>query len=148
VRRILVGLLAALVQTGCFQVHYAYDGPKLLTTAPGVGTRARVVRHFEVHRRQFYWLFGLVPVGERVNGAEIAAAEAGGADGVVNLELADGQDLLDYAISNGLCLLQLLCGSWSVWVEGDVVELVGPPETAWLGPGGAPAVSAGPGEAE
>ncbi len=147
-RRILAGILAGLLQTGCFQVHYAYEGPKLLTTASGIGTRARVVRHIEVHRRRFYWLLGLIPAGRPLNGAEIAAAEAGDADGVVNLQLADGQDLLDYAISNGLCLLQLLCGSWSVWVEGDVVELVGPPETAWVGPGGPPAVSAGAGEGE
>lgn len=147
-RRVLFGVLAGLLQTGCFQVRYAYDGPKLLTTAPGIGTRARVVRHFDVQQRQFYWLLGLVPVGERVNGAEIAAREARGADGVVNLQLADGQDLLDYAISNGLCLLQLLCGSWSVWVEGDVVELAGPPETAWVGPGAGASVSAGPEEGE
>jgi hypothetical protein len=40
----------------------------------------------------------------------------------VNLELRDGQDILDMAVTHIACVFSLLCGTWSVWVEGDVVD--------------------------
>lgn len=111
---------------GCFSVRHAYDGPKILTSAPSVdGLTARKVSHFKVQDRQFFWLHGGIPVGDPLNGAALAAAQAGDHDAVVNLRLSDGQDFGDVFITHIPCVLSLLCGSWSVWVEGDVVDLEG-----------------------
>ncbi len=135
--RRLAALAAAAalgLATGCYQAHHAYNGPKLLTTGAGLGTRVEHVRHFRVQERQLYVLYGLVPVGSRKNGAAMAAEAAGEYDGVVNLRLADGQDLLDMAFSNLVCGLGILCGSWSVWAEGDVVRIVGEREQVWIEP--------------
>lgn len=131
-RSVLVGL-ALLLLPGCFQARYAYDGPKLLTTAASLGTETAVVRRFEAHDRGFYWLLGLVPHGEAVNGAELAAREVGEHDGAINLRFSDGQDLLDTFVSQVVCVFGVVCGTWSVWAEGDVVDLIGPPELAWVG---------------
>lgn len=119
-----IGWLAALLATGCFPVQHAYHGSKKLTTGPGLHESTRVVGHFEAHDRQFFWLHGGVPVGDPLNGAELAARAAGSHDGVINLRIADGQDFTDMAITHVACVLSLLCGTWSVWVEGDVVDVV------------------------
>jgi hypothetical protein len=134
----------AVLATGCFSVRYGYDGPALLTTAPTLGAQTLTARHFEAHDRQLFLLAGLLPVGEDLNGAELAAREVGDHDGVVNLRLSDGQDWLDIAITQGLCVLSLLCGTWSVWAEGDVVDFVSAPLEAWLEPTTPPPAAAAP----
>lgn len=130
-----VVMLLALPLTSCFTVRHAYDGDKFLTSDAEVpGLQLTKVKHFERHDRQFFWLHGGVPVGEDLNGAALAAREAWLYDGVVNLRIADGQSLLDMAVTHVACVLSLLCGSWSVWVEGDVVDVVEPlarEETSW-----------------
>lgn len=133
--RIALALLTAGLG-GCafYSTVYSYDGPKLLTTAPGVGAEAKLVRHFSAHGRQFYLLYGLLPVGKRVNGAQLAADAVGDHDAAVNLQMSDGQNLLDMAITYIPCVASLLCGTWSTWVEGDVVDLVGPRDHVWLKP--------------
>jgi hypothetical protein len=123
----LLGLsLCALALSACFSVRHSYRGEKFLTAAPQVpGVRAvKVVRHFARQDRQFFLVHGAVPLGPPLNGAALAAREIGEHDGVVNLRIRDGQDIADLAVSHGPCVLQLLCGMWSVWVEGDVVEFV------------------------
>jgi hypothetical protein len=116
--------MALLALSGCFTVRHAYDGPKVLTSDVSIdGFQLRKVRHFSVHDRQFFWLHGGVPVGEPLNGAALAAHQVGDHDGVVNLRLRDGQDELD-ALIHIPCLLGILCGSWSTWAEGDVIDLV------------------------
>jgi len=123
-RKVGLVLLAGLLLTGCFSVRHAYDGPKILTGDATLDSRpVRSVRHFARHERQFFWLHGGVPTGKSLNGAEIAAAEAGDHDGVVNLRIRDGQDVQDVLISHVLCVGTILCGSWSVWVEGDVADV-------------------------
>ncbi|MFQ5514697.1 MAG: hypothetical protein ACE5FG_09680 [Myxococcota bacterium] len=117
-------LLLMLPLAGCFSVQHHYSGDKLLTSAPTIeGRRIRKVRHFAVHDRQFFWIHGGIPVGEPLNGAELAAREIGQHDAVVNLRLKDGQSLADTLISHVACVLTLVCGTWSVWAEGDVVDL-------------------------
>ena len=115
--------LCALALSACFSVRHGYQGEKFLTsatTAPGM--RAVPVRHFVRHDRQFFLIHGGIPLGEPLNGAELAAREIGEHEGVVNLRMRDGQDIVDLLISHGPCVLQILCGNWSVWVEGDVVD--------------------------
>jgi hypothetical protein len=115
--------LCALTLTACFSVQHSYVGEKFLTSAPTApGVRAVQVRHFVKHDRQFFWIHGGFPVGDALNGAQLAASEIGDHDGVVNLRIRDGQDVADLAVSHGPCVLQILCGMWSVWVEGDVVD--------------------------
>jgi len=122
-RRILaVLLLLPMVGTGCYTVHYAYDGDKLLTNGPGLDRPTQVVRHFEAHDRQFFWIHGGIPTGEPLNALELAANEAGDHPGVVNLKVKDGQNVLDLFYTHVPCLLGIVCGTWSTWAEGDVVE--------------------------
>jgi hypothetical protein len=123
-RIVPIVLLAVLIPlVGCFTVRHSYDGPLILTSDASVeGREMRTVRHFEARDRQFFWLHGGYPVGEDLNGAELAAAQAEGHDAVVNLHLTDGQDFRDVVITHVPCLLSLLCGTWSVWVEGDVAD--------------------------
>ena len=117
-----LALLMTTAVAGCFTVQHRYDGPKLLTPDPDVpGVKVAVVKHFKVHRRQFFWIHGGIPVGEPLNGAALAAREIGDHDGVVNLKLGDGQDVID-ALIHIPCLLGIVCGSWSAWAEGDVVD--------------------------
>ncbi len=124
-REVLVLLLAALPLAGCFTVRHSYHGDKLLTTDPAPpGRRVQVVRHFEAHDRQFFWLHGGVPVGEPLNAAALAAKQAEGHDAVVNLRISDGQNITDLLISHVPCVLTLICGTWSAWAEGDVVDYV------------------------
>ncbi|MEX2207147.1 MAG: hypothetical protein WEF50_13040 [Myxococcota bacterium] len=124
-RKALSLLLAIAPLAGCFSVTHAYSGDKLLTTDPTPpGRGVRLVRHFEAHDRQFYWLHGGFPVGEPLNAAALAAREAGDHDAVVNLEIHDGQNFTDLLISHVPCVLTLICGSWSAWAEGDVVDYV------------------------
>jgi len=123
--RTLALLLAVVLSSGCFTVRHSYDGDKFLTGDPSVpGVPLRVVGHFEAHDRQFFWLHGGLPRGEPLNGAALAAAEAEGHAGVVNLSLRDGQNFTDAFITHIPSILSLLCGTWSVWVEGDVVDTV------------------------
>jgi len=123
-KRVVWVLLAALWATGCFSVRHSYTGDKVMTSDAEIpGYRAIPVSHFRVHDRQFYWLHGGIPVGEPLNGAELAAREIASHDAVVNLRLYDGQDLIDSGVTHIACVLSLLCGTWSVWVEGDVVDL-------------------------
>lgn len=121
-RRILsIGL--ALAASGCFTVRHSYDGPKVMTSDPEIpGVRVKKVAHFAVRDRQFYWIHGRFPVGEALNGAALAAGQIGDHDGVVNLRIRDGQDLTDAFISHVPCILTLVCGTWSAWAEGDVVD--------------------------
>ena len=114
----------ALAASGCFTVRHSYDGPKLMTSDPAVpGMRVQKVGHFRARDRQFFWIHGAFPVGEDLNGAQLAARQIGPHDGVVNLRLSDGQDLTDVFISHLLpCVLTIFCGTWSVWAEGDVVD--------------------------
>jgi hypothetical protein len=140
----VAALTAVLLGSGCYQAHHAYAGPKLLTTGPGLGAEARVVRHFREHDRGFFVLYGLVPIGEKANGAELAAEAVGEHDGAVNLRLSDGQDLVDMFVSNILCVMGVLCGTWSVWAEGDVVQITGASEQVWIEPLQPSVASAGP----
>ena len=115
--------LCALTLSACFSVRHSYRGEKFLTAAPEVpGVRTLRVRHFARQDRQFFLIHGAVPLGPPLNGAALAAREIGEHDGVVNLRIRDGQDVADLAVSHAVCVLQLLCGTWSVWVEGDVVD--------------------------
>jgi len=120
----LTVLLLLLPLAGCFTVRHEYRGHKLLTSAPTVeGYRVKKVKHFELHDRQFFWLRGGIHTGEDLNGAELGASEIGRHDAVVNFRLRDGQNLTDTLITHIPCILSLLCGTWSVWVEGDVADL-------------------------
>lgn len=132
--------LAALValSTGCFTVQHRYTGTKPMTNAPHLDHPTRVVRHFEAHDRQFFWLHGGIPVGEPLNGLDLAAREIGPHDGITNLRLRDGQNWLDIAVSHGLCLLTVVCGTWSTWVEGDVVDYSAPRHEVSLDAGALP----------
>ena len=122
-RRFLSLLLAIVPLSGCFTVRHSYSGEKLLTTDPAPpGRGVRLVRHFEAHDRQFYWIHGGFPVGEPLNAAALAAAQAEGHDAVVNLAIRDGQNITDLLISHVPCVLTLICGTWSAWAEGDVVD--------------------------
>lgn len=122
----VAALAAVLALPGCFTVQHRYTGSKPMTNGPTLDHPTRVVRHFEAHDRQFFWLHGGVPVGEPLNGLDLAASEIGPHDGITNLRLRDGQNWLDIAVSHGLCLLTVVCGTWSTWVEGDVVDYSAP----------------------
>jgi hypothetical protein len=116
-------LALVLAASGCFTVRHAYSGPKLMTSDPDIpGVQVRKVAHFTARDRQFFWIHGAFPVGEALNGAELAAREVGAHDGAVNLRIRDGQDLMDAFISHVPCVLTLICGTWSVWAEGDAVD--------------------------
>jgi hypothetical protein len=128
-RKALSLVLAAVSLTGCFTVRHAYHGDKLLTTDPAPpGRQVKFVRHFEAHDRQFFWIHGYFPVGEPLNAAALAAKEAEGHSAVVNLKIKDGQNLTDLVISHVPCVLMLVCGTWSAWAEGDVVDYVPVPQ--------------------
>jgi predicted small secreted protein len=135
----LIALLLATstLTTACFTVQHRYAGEKILTNGGGLERPTRVVRHFEAHDRQFYWLHGGVPTGQPLNALQMAADQAGPHPGVVNLAVKDGQDLADILITHVPCLLSMLCGSWSAWAEGDVVEYTG--ASGVLGRGNPPA---------
>ena len=121
--RRFLALGLALVASGCFTVRHTYDGPKVMTSDPEIpGIPAHKVAHFKLRDRQFFWIHGGFPVGEPLNGAALAASQIGNHDGVVNLRIKDGQDLTDAFISHIPCILTLVCGTWSVWAEGDVVD--------------------------
>jgi hypothetical protein len=117
---------AAALSSGCFTVQHRYEGDKILTNGPGLEEPTRVVRHFEAHDRQFFWLHGGVPTGKPLNALQMAADEAGAHPGVVNLVVKDGQDIPDILITHIPCVLSMLCGSWSAWAEGDVVDYAAP----------------------
>lgn len=123
-RRVSTVLLwsLAMAGTGCFTVQHAYHGDKYLTNGPGLDRPTHVVDHFDEHDRQFFFLHGGVPVGEPLNALQTAADAAGDHPGVVNLEVSDGQDLFDIVVTHVPCVLSILCGTWSTWVEGDVVD--------------------------
>ena len=124
-RKALALLVATLPLAGCFTVRHSYHGDKLLTTDPAPpGRQVTIVRHFEAHDRQFFWLHGGFPVGEPLNAAELAAKQAEGHDAVVNLRISDGQNITDLLISHIPCVLTLICGTWSAWAEGDVADYV------------------------
>ena len=122
-------LLMPMVGSGCYTIHHAYHGEKLITNGPGLDRPTKVVRHFEADDRQFFWIHGGIPTGEPLNGLELAAAQAGEHPGVVNLKLDEGQGLVDLAITHVPCILGIVCGTWSTWVEGDVVEYLDAPVT-------------------
>jgi hypothetical protein len=117
-----LALVVPALGSACFTVNHRYAGEKILTNASGLEQPTRVVRHFEAHDRQFFWLHGGVPTGKPLNALAMAAEQAGPHPGVVNLKLQDGQDLADILITHVPCLLSMLCGTWSAWAEGDVVE--------------------------
>jgi hypothetical protein len=117
-----LALVVPIVGSACFTVNHRYAGEKILTNGAGLEQPTRVVRHFEAHDRQFFWLHGGVPTGEPLNALQMAANQAGPHPGVVNLVVTDGQDLADILITHVPCLLSMLCGTWSAWAEGDVVE--------------------------
>ena len=135
-RRSLALCLTLLLPTfgsGCFTVHHAYHGDKFLTNGPGLDRPTTVVRHFKASDRQFFWLHGFIPTGEPLNGLQLAATQAGEHPGVVNLKLKEGQDFTDLLITHVPCILGFVCGTWSVRVEGDVVEYVDAPLTSMTG---------------
>jgi hypothetical protein len=119
-----LALLLPMFGSGCFTVHHAYHGDKRITNGPGLERPTKVVRHFEASDRQFFWLHGFVPTGEPLNGLALAAAQAGDDPGVVNLKLKEGQNFTDLVITHVPCILGFVCGTWSTWVEGDVVEYI------------------------
>jgi hypothetical protein len=80
------------------------------------------VRHFEAHDRQFFWIHGGIPTGEPLNALELAAQQAGAHPGVVNLKVKEGQNFADLFYTHVPCLLGIVCGTWSTWAEGDIVE--------------------------
>ena len=124
IRSVLALALGCALAAGCFTVRHSYQGDKLLTSDPDVpGRKTEIVRHFAVRDRQFFWIHGGFPVGEPLNGAALAAREIGDHDAVVNLRLREGQDFQDVLVSHVLCVGTLLCGTWSVWAEGDVADL-------------------------
>jgi hypothetical protein len=69
-----------------------------------------------------------------VNGAQLAADALGVHDAAINLQMSDGQNPVDMLITYIPCVLGLLCGTWSTWVEGDIVDLDGPRDRVWLQP--------------
>lgn len=117
-----VALLLPTFGSGCYTIHHAYQGDKFLTNGPGLDRPTKVVRHFEAHDRQFFWIHGGIPTGEPLNGLALAAAQAGPHPGVVNLKVKEGQNLADLFYTHVPCILGWVCGTWSTWVEGDVVE--------------------------
>jgi len=117
-----VALLLPTFGSGCYTVHHAYHGEKILTNGPGLEQPTRVVRHFEAHDRQFFWIHGGIPTGEPLNGLALAAQQADGHAGVVNLKVEEGQGFTDLLITHVPCILGIVCGTWSTWVEGDVVD--------------------------
>jgi hypothetical protein len=121
-RLVALALLLPTFGSGCYTVHHAYHGDKILTNGPGLERPTKVVEHFEAHDRQFFWIHGGIPTGEALNGLELAAQQAGEHPGVVNLKLKEGQGFTDLLITHVPCLLGIVCGTWSTWVEGDVVE--------------------------
>jgi hypothetical protein len=121
-RMLILCLALPAFASGCFTVNHRYAGEKILTNGPGLEQPTRVVRHFEAHDRQFFWLHGGVPTGEPLNALAMAAEQAGPHPAVVNLKVKDGQDLADILITHVPCLLSMLCGTWSAWAEGDVVD--------------------------
>ena len=44
----------------------------------------------------------------------------------MNLKIDDGQNITDLLISHVPCVLTLICGTWSAWAEGDVVDYSAP----------------------
>ena len=117
-----VALLLPTFGSGCYTVHHAYHGDKLLTNGAGLDRPTKIVRHFEAHDRQVFWIHGGIPTGEPLNGLELAARQAGPHPGVVNLKVKEGQGMADLFYTHVPCLLGIVCGTWSTWVEGDVVE--------------------------
>jgi hypothetical protein len=117
-----VALLLPTFGSGCYTVHHAYHGDKLLTNGAGLDQPTKVVRHFEAHDRQFFWIHGGIPTGEPLNGLELAARQAGPHPGVVNLKVKEGQNVADLFYTHVPCILGIVCGTWSTWAEGDVVE--------------------------
>jgi hypothetical protein len=124
-RLLALALVVPALGAGCFTVNHQYAGEKLLTNGAGLDRPTRIVRHFSEHDRQFFWLHGGVPTGKPLNSLQMAADQAGPHSGVVNLVVKDGQDLADILITHVPCVLSLLCGTWSAWAEGDVVEYTG-----------------------
>ncbi len=122
-----VSLLLPMFGSGCYTIHHAYHGDKLLTNGPGLDRPTKVVRHFEASDRQFFWIHGGIPTGAPLNGLALAAKEAGDHPGVVNLKLKEGQRFTDLLITHIPCILGVVCGTWSTWIEGDVVDYADAP---------------------
>jgi len=110
--------LALLAGSGCYTVRHEYTGPIIITNAKQVEGKTKVVKHFKKHDRQLFWLFGLVGSGQKLNGITLAAEEAGPNQAIVNFRLKDGMSTGD-AFLDGLVGI---VGTYSVWIEGDVVE--------------------------
>ena len=127
---VCVSLLLPMVGSGCYTIHHVYHGDKLLTNGPGLDRPTKVVRHFKASDRQFFWIHGGIPTGEPLNGLALAAKQAGDHPGVVNLKLKDGQGFVDLLITHIPCVLGVVCGTWSTWVEGDVVDFADAPLAA------------------
>jgi hypothetical protein len=125
-----VALLLPMVGSGCYTIQHGYSGEKLITNGPGLDQPTRIVRHFEASERQFFWIHGGIPTGKPLNGLELAAEQTGPHPGVVNLKLKEGQGFTDLLITHVPCLLGIVCGTWSTWVEGDVVEYTAVPTAA------------------
>ena len=110
--------LMLFIEGGCYTVRHSYDGPIIITNAKEIEGKTKVVKHFKKHDRQVFWLFGLVGSGQKLNGTKLAAEEAGPDQAIVNFRLKDGMSTGD-AFLDGLIGI---VGTYSVWVEGDVVE--------------------------
>ena len=117
-RRLVTLSMVLLFSLGCYTVQHKYDGPIIITNAKEIQGKTNVVKHFKKHDRQVFWLFGLVGSGEKLNGIKLAAEEAGPNQGIVNFRLEDGMSTGD-AFLDGLIGI---VGTYSVWIEGDVIE--------------------------
>src|SRR5262249_12403486 len=106
-------LVLLLASTACFSVQHSYQGDKILTGDASIpGYRATTVRPFTAHDSQFFWIHGGFPVGEPLNGAALAAREAEGHSGVLNLRIREGEGFTDVLITHGLCVGSIFCGQW------------------------------------
>ncbi|MDP3939159.1 MAG: hypothetical protein Q8R92_13625 [Deltaproteobacteria bacterium] len=117
-KMVLPLLLVALLCSGCYTVRHKYSGPVTITNAKEVEGKPHIVKHFKKHDRQVFWLFGLAGSGEPLNVLKLAAEEARPDQAIVNFRLKDGMSTGD-AFLDGLIGI---VGTYSVWIEGDVVQ--------------------------
>jgi hypothetical protein len=82
------------------------------------GEKYTVVKHFEKKKKQWWFIWYIIPVS-KTNLEELVGSEVAKGDGVVNLSTSTKWDFVDFAIS---ILTGGLVNSVTVEVEGDVVD--------------------------